>query len=69
MVVFYIGWLYLEKILIIYFEERGGDVNFLEHINTFGIKKTLFWHFKVIIENLQAHIHIKGHNNSTYSHV
>ena len=47
----------------------GKNVNFLEHINKFSIKKTLFWHFKVIIENLQAHIHIKGPNNSTYNHV
>ena len=47
----------------------GKNLNFLEHMPKRGIKRTLFLHFKVIIENLQAHIHIKGPNNSTCSHV
>ena len=47
----------------------GKNLNFLEHIHRLGIKRTLFLHFKVIIENLKAHIHIKGPNNSTCNHV
>ena len=50
-------------------EKRGKIVNFLEHMNTFVIKRSLFWHFKVIIENLEAHIHIKEPNNSKCNHV
>ena len=40
--------------------KRGKNVNFIEHMDKFSIKMTLFWHFKVIIEDLQALIHIKG---------
>ena len=47
----------------------GRNLNFVEDMHKLGIKRTLFLHFKVIVENLQAHIHIKGHNNSTCSHV
>ena len=47
----------------------GKSLNFLEHMHRLGIKRTLFLHFKVIIENLKAHIHIKGPDNSTYNHV
>ena len=43
----------------------GKNLNFLEHMHKLGIKRTLFLYFKVINENLQAHIHIKGLNNST----
>ena len=48
---------------------RKRGKNFVEHMDKFGIKRTLFWHFKVIIEDLQALIHIKGPNNSTCNHV
>ena len=47
----------------------GKNLNFLEHMHRLGIKRTLFLHIQVIIENLKALIHIKGSNNSTYNHV
>ena len=70
MVVFYIEWLYPKKILSIYRQQKGGEnLNFLEHMHKLGIKGQFFCFCKVIIENLQAHIHIKGPNNSTCNHV
>ena len=59
-----------EKIINHLSSRKGGkNLNFLEHMHKFCIKRTLFLHFKVIIENLQAHIHRKGPNNSTSNHV
>ena len=49
--------------------KRGKNLKFLEHIHKFGIKRALLGHFKVSIENLQAHIHRKGPNNSTSNHM
>ena len=35
--------------LILYLQEKGGNVNFLEHMNKFGIKRTLFGISKIAI--------------------